>query len=73
MDYDVEFKKRFLNKINIDCVDACWEWTGQNIEGMVHKGNKNLLLEAHRVSYEIFNGKLETDYLFVTNAIIGVC
>ena len=59
-----DFKCRLLKDILI-CENGCWEW-----QGLLNKGygyftqriintNKRKMYFAHRVSYEIFNGKFD--------------
>jgi hypothetical protein len=53
--------ERFLEKIKINPVTACWEWQGSSNKkmpyGRIAVGRKGLL--THRLSYTIYIGELE--------------
>ena len=58
-------KEWFLSKILIDINTKCWNWQGfcfKRAPGVLSYGQFNLngkTLKAHRVSYEIFSGKIK--------------
>ena len=59
---DPTLKDRFLNKINKD-FSGCWLWTastmGNNNYGAIKVGGKyGLTLEAHRISWFLYNGNI---------------
>ncbi len=63
-----DIKSRILNKINIDSKTECWVWTGAIFKkpygsyGQLRMGGRiGKLVKAHRVSYEFFVGKYDSD------------
>ena len=50
-----ELKDKLLSKIIINDKSGCWEWTGALFKGGYARYGQ---LRAHRVSYELFNGKI---------------
>lgn len=58
---------RFWNRVDKDGANGCWLWTGSISKGYGKLGAENWYdspLSAHRVSYEMENGKIP-DGLFV--------
>ena len=52
-------KERFLGKVNKNGPNGCWIWTGAcNSEGYGNIGVENRTEKAHRVSWELYNGKI---------------
>ncbi len=51
--------ERFKEKVNINTKTGCWEWDASlNEEGYGQFWIDNKTLRAHRVSYELFKGKI---------------
>ena len=52
-----EFQKRFWSKVNK--TEGCWQWKGTiETDGYGHICVNYKLIYAHRISYEIFKGKI---------------
>jgi len=57
--YSESFLQRFWSKV--EKTEGCWEWTASKVVGygQISAGRRGLQpLKAHRVSYEIVNGRI---------------
>lgn len=63
-DYHKQAKKRLLSKIKIDTKTLCWNWIGyisKNGYGKIAYNQSTYTgFEAHRLSYILFKGKLNS-------------
>lgn len=60
LSYSPTFRVRFLEKIAFGASASCWEWLAARHRGygyIRYSKNPPLLLEAHRVSFELLTGK----------------
>lgn len=65
-------KDRFLANIDKSC--DCWLWTGaKNKQGYGHLKIKGKTYRAHRVSYELFNGKIPPGFLVMHKCDNPLC
>lgn len=51
-------KKRFWGKVDKDTESGCWEWTAQKIRGYGRIKLNGRPQRAHRMSWEMANGKI---------------
>ena len=60
----MSLQERLLNKVLFDENTSCWIWKGAKNwfqYGVIH--NQNKLFYSHRISYEIFNGKIPNGFV----------
>ncbi|MGH7182589.1 MAG: HNH endonuclease [Nitrospiraceae bacterium] len=64
-------KERLLEKVSIDPITGCWNWTASTTHGygqiMTRVNGRSINRKAHHVSYEVFIGQIpeghETDHV----------
>ncbi len=59
------FADRFWSKVEVG--EGCWVWTGSRLRlgyGRIYSGVSNVVVQAHRASYEIHHGPIP-DGMFV--------
>lgn len=57
-DYDVDPTEHFF-KSHVPLKNGCWEWIGsRSVNGYGRLGKKHKSIKAHRLSWEIHNGKI---------------
>lgn len=66
----IETKERFMRHVSI--TNSCWLWTGQinrDGYGVFSPGNKR----AHRMSYQLFNGPVDTNFFVLHKCDVRNC
>jgi hypothetical protein len=63
--HQLQIKLNFVNKINFNGKDDCWEWMGGKCYGYgifsVNRGNKKKSFRAHRFAYTLQNGEIDLE------------
>jgi hypothetical protein len=68
----ISLKKRFWEKVNK--TDKCWLWTGAvNIGGYGRIHVDGQIVLAHRISYELHNGKIPQDDSYHGICVLHTC
>lgn len=55
---NISTQQRFWSKVELDCNDKCWNWLGHLRNGYGRFNLNNLLVTAHRFSYELLVGQI---------------
>lgn len=59
-------EKRFLDKVEFIPFHECWEWVGcKNADGYGRFNIKGKIINAHRVSYELYKNIIPADTILV--------